>query len=89
MSVEQMNMAYEFIVFLVVCFVSLSLMIIRRCFRWPVSLRALFWCGAFSYIALLALPRVFVFFGVDTMIQITFWVANAILFAWILSYHNI
>ena len=89
MSVEQMNMAYEFSVFLVVCFVSLSLMIIRRCFRWPVSLRALFWCGAFSYIALLVLPRVVVWLNAETVTILVFLGAMAALLAWILAYHGI
>ena len=82
-------MIYEWVSLFVVGLMVFILATTRRWIRWPFSLRALYWCGAFSYIALLALPRVFVFFGVDTLIQITFWVANAILFAWILSYHNI
>ena len=88
MSVESMNMAYEFIVFLVVCVVSMSLMLIRRCFRWPVSLRALFWCGAFSYSALLILPRIIVWQSPETQRLFAFLCAMAALLAWILAYHE-
>ena len=87
--VESMNMAYELIVFLVVCFVSLFLMLIRRCFLWPVSLRALFWCGAFSYFALLVLPRVVVWMNAETVTILVFLGAMAALLAWILAYHKI
>jgi len=38
---------------------------------------------------LLALPRVFILPGADTLIQIVFWVVITVLFAWILAYHNI
>ena len=89
MSVESMNMAYEFIVFLVVCFVSLFLMLMRRYFQWPVSLRALFWCGAFSYIALLVLPRVVVWVNAETVTILIFLGAMAALLAWILAFHGI
>ena len=89
MSVESMNMAYEFIVFLVVCFVSLFLMLMRRYFQWPVSLRALFWCGAFSYIALLFLPRVVVWVNAETVTILIFLGAMAALMAWVLAYHGI
>ena len=89
MSVESMNMAYEFIVFLVVCFVSLFLMLMRRYFQWPVSLRALFWCGAFSYIALLILPRVVVWVNAETVTILIFLGAMAALMAWVLAYHGI
>ena len=89
MSVESMNMAYEFIVFLVVCFVSLFLMLMRRYFQWPVSLRALFWCGAFSYIALLVLPRVVVWVNAETVTILIFLGAMAALMAWVLAYHGI
>ena len=89
MFVELINMEYEFIVFLVVCFVCLSLILVRRCFRWPVSLRALFWCGAFSYIALLILPRIVVWLNAETLTLLIFLGSIAALLAWILAYHGI
>jgi hypothetical protein len=82
-------MEYEIFSFLIVLLLVFFLKVMMRWGRWPFSLRALYWCGAFSYVALVALPRIFVIFGADTMIQIVFWIAIAILFAWILAYHNI
>ena len=82
-------MEYGFIAFLIVGVAVSLLTLTRRWVRWPFSLRALFWCGAFSYIILLALPRVWIWAGSDTWIQLTFLGLMAALVAWILTYHNI
>ena len=84
-----MNMAYEIVAFFVVCCVCLLLIATRRCFQWAVSLRALLWCGAFSYIALLVLPRVVVWLNAETVTILVFLGAMAALLAWILAYHGI
>lgn len=82
-------MKYEFFSFLVIVLMVFFLRITRRWVRWPFSLRALYWCGAFSYMMVISLPRIFVWQSIDTMIQIVFWGAISVLFAWILSYHDI
>ena len=84
-----MNMAYEIVAFFVVCCVCLLLIATRRCFQWAVSLRALLWCGAFSYIALLVLPRVVVWVNAETVTILIFLGAMAALMAWVLAYHGI
>lgn len=81
-------MNYEAVSFFIVGIIVLSLKISRRWIQWPFSLRALFWCGAFSYMVLLSLPRVFVLNGADMVIQISFWLFSALLISLIMSYHN-
>ena len=83
-----MNMAYEIVAFFVVCCVCLLLIATRRCFQWAVSLRALLWCGAFSYIALLILPQVVVWPSSETAILLAFIGVVAALLAWIMAYHG-
>ena len=82
-------MKYALCSFFIVGLMVLIISAMRRWIQWPFSLRALSWCGVFSYFALLALPRVIIWTGVDTMIQIAFWFVIVTLFAWILSYHNV
>jgi hypothetical protein len=61
--------------------------ILSQWINWPFSLRSVYWCGAFSYIVLLAFPRIFIWPSTDLLIQLIFWGFGAILFAWILAYH--
>ena len=82
-------MNYELFSFVVVSCLVFILATTRRWVRWPFSLRSLYWCGAFSYIVLLALPRVFIWPSSNTLIQIVFWVFGATLFAWIIASHDI
>lgn len=82
-------MNYELLSFVIVSSLVFLLMVTRRWLSWPFSLRSLYWCGAFSYIVLLALPRVFIWPSSNTLIQIVFWVLGATLFAWILASHDI
>ena len=82
-------MKYEFFSFLVIVLMVFFLRITRRWVGGRFGLRALYWCGAFSYMMVISLPRIFVWQSIDTMIQIVFWGAISVLFAWILSYHDI
>ena len=82
-------MKYELFSFIIVISLIFILAVTRRWVCWPFSLRSLYWCGAFSYIVLLALPRVFIWTSFNTLIQIAFWVFGATLFAWILAAHDI
>ena len=82
-------MEYEVLALVVVLLVIVSAVLTNRWIRWPFSLRALYWCGGFSYIIILALPRIFVWAAGDTFVQVLFWVLMTIVFAWILAYQKI
>ena len=81
-------MKYEWVALLVVITLVGFFSMTRRWFRWPFSLRTLCWCGGFSYLVLLGLPRIYIWLAVDTVVQVMFWLLITILFVWILSYHN-
>jgi hypothetical protein len=81
-------MDYWFLALLTVTSLSMLLLLMRRWWKLPVSLRALFWCGAFSYSALLILPRIIVWQSPETQRLFAFLCAMAALLAWILAYHE-
>jgi len=81
-------MNYELFSFIIIAGLTICIAIMGRWIKWPFNLRSLYWCGAFSYILLIALPRVLVWPSSDTVVQTVFWVVIAGLFAWILAYHS-
>jgi hypothetical protein len=81
-------MFYWIFALLAVVSVSWLVSLMRRWFKWPVSLRALFWCGVFSYGALLVLPQIIVWPNRETQILLAFLGIVAALLAWILAYHE-
>jgi hypothetical protein len=60
----------------------------KRWVRWPFRLRTLFWCGGFSYLLLLILPRIFIWPSANTLAYLSFAGLITIIFAWILAYHH-
>ena len=82
-------MQYELAALLIVTGAVLAVRTSGRWIPWPFSYRALYWSGIFSYLLLLGLPRIFVFWNADTAAQLLFWLFLAAVFAWILSYHEV
>lgn len=80
-------MTYEIVALLSIIITGLFLALTKRRFSWPFSLRTLFWCGVFSYFALLLLPKIYIWQNLDTLIWVLFVTCLAILFSWILAYH--
>ena len=81
-------MVYEIMAFFSIIAVGTLFVVTNRWVRWPFRLRTLFWCGGFSYLVLLALPRIFVLQSWETVVQVIFFACLAILFSWILAYHK-
>ena len=81
-------MKYEWLALIVILALVAIFSVTKRWVRWPFRLRTLFWCGGFSYLVLLALPRIFVLQSWETVVQVIFFACLAILFSWILAYHK-
>ena len=60
----------------------------KRWIHLPFRLRTLYWCGGFSYLLLLGLPRIVIWPSADTEIRILFTIWVAVIFSWILAYHQ-
>jgi len=82
-------MIYEIMILFPIMAGICLLLLIQRWVRRSLSLRTLIMSGGFSYFALLALPRIFVWQNHDTLMQVLFVAVTAILFSWILAYHKI
>ena len=82
-------MIYEIMIMFPIMAIIGLLLLIQRWVHWPLRLRTLIWSGGFSYFALLALPRIFVWQSHDTLMQVMFVAVTAILLSWILAYHKI
>ena len=81
-------MKFEWLGLVIIISLLVVFSVTKRWVRWPFRLRTLFWCGGFSYLVLLALPRIFVLQSWETVVQVIFFTCLAILFSWILAYHK-
>ena len=81
-------MKFEWLGLVIIISLLVVFSVTKRWVRWPFRLRTLFWCGGFSYLVLLALPRIFVLQSWETVVQVIFFACLAILFSWILAYHK-
>ena len=81
-------MNYEWLALIVILGLVAGFSVTKRWVRWPFRLRTLYWCGGFSYLLLLGLPRIVIWPSADTEIRILFTIWVAVIFSWILAYHQ-
>jgi hypothetical protein len=81
-------MNYEWLALIVILGLVAGFSVTKRWVRWPFRLRTLIWCGGFSYLLLLILPRIYIWPAAQTLAKLGFAVLLMIIFAWIMAYHH-
>ena len=81
-------MKFEWLGLVIIISLLVVFSVTKRWVRWPFRLRTLYWCGGFSYLLLLGLPRIVIWPSADTEIRILFTILVAVIFSWILAYHQ-